>query len=77
MKNSEPTEQSRGQGAVLDVQPEWTYADCTVALSPGDRLLFFTDGVSEAEDEKPEESGHAGIADVAGISSGSAVDLKS
>jgi sigma-B regulation protein RsbU (phosphoserine phosphatase) len=37
------TEQRRGQGGVPGVRPEWTYADSTLALAPGDRPLFFTD----------------------------------
>ena len=42
----------RGQGRVLGGQPGWTYEHFTLALAPGDRLLFFTDGVSEAENNK-------------------------
>jgi Stage II sporulation protein E (SpoIIE) len=35
-------------GGVLAVLPDWTYADTSVALAPGDRLFFSTDGVTEA-----------------------------
>jgi phosphoserine phosphatase RsbU/P len=48
----------RGQGAVLGVIPEWNYADQTVQLAPGDRLLFYTDGVTEAQDATADEFGY-------------------
>ena len=47
----------RGHGAVLGVIPEWNYLDETVRLAAGDRLLLYTDGVTEAEDEAAEEFG--------------------
>lgn len=74
--NNGQTEQLRGQGGVLGVQPEWTYADSTLALAPGDRLLFFTDGVTEAENQKEEEFGYQGIAAAAGTGPSSAAELK-
>jgi sigma-B regulation protein RsbU (phosphoserine phosphatase) len=48
----------RGHGAVLGVIPEWNYIDETVQLSAGDRLFFYTDGVTEAEDEAANEFGN-------------------
>ncbi len=47
------TEQLQGQGGVLGVLPEWTYAD---AFAPGDGLLPFTDGVIEADDRNRKNS---------------------
>ena len=44
-------------GAVLGVFPSWNYQDSTVNLIPGDRLLLFTDGITEAEDAQGEEFG--------------------
>ncbi len=44
-------------GAVLGVFPSWNYQDCSVNLKPGDRLLLFTDGITEAEDAQGEEFG--------------------
>ncbi|MFZ0773556.1 MAG: PP2C family protein-serine/threonine phosphatase [Candidatus Sulfotelmatobacter sp.] len=44
-------------GAVLGVFPSWNYQDSTVNLKSGDRLLLFTDGISEAEDAQGEEFG--------------------
>ncbi len=39
-----------GEGAVLGVLPDWTYKDDHLQLESGDRLVLFTDGVTEAED---------------------------
>jgi phosphoserine phosphatase RsbU/P len=47
----------RGQGAVLGVIPEWNYVNESVQLTPGDRLLFYTDGVTEAQNQAAEEYG--------------------
>ncbi len=77
MMSSGQTEQMRGPGGVLGVQPEWTYADSTLALAPGDRLLFFTDGVTEAENEKETEFGYERITEAAGSDSSSATEIKS
>ena len=44
-------------GAVLGVFPSWNYQDCSVDLKSGDRLLLFTDGITEAEDTQGEEFG--------------------
>ena len=45
-------------GAVLDVFPAWTWVD----LSSGDRLLLFTDGITEAEGSHSEEFGMEKVA---------------
>jgi len=44
-------------GAVLGVFPSWNYQDSSVDLKSGDRLLLFTDGITEAEDAQGEEFG--------------------
>jgi sigma-B regulation protein RsbU (phosphoserine phosphatase) len=44
-------------GAVLGVFPSWNYQDSSVNLKSGDRLLLFTDGITEAEDAQGEEFG--------------------
>ncbi len=44
-------------GAVLGVFPSWNYQDCSVDLKSGDRLLLFTDGITEAEDTQGKEFG--------------------
>ena len=46
-----------GGGAVLGVFPSWSYQDSSVNLKSGDRLLLFTDGITEAEDSQGEEFG--------------------
>ncbi|HZW95717.1 MAG TPA: PP2C family protein-serine/threonine phosphatase [Candidatus Eremiobacteraceae bacterium] len=46
-----------GGGAVLGVFPSWDYQDLSVNLKSGDRLLLFTDGITEAEDAQGEEFG--------------------
>jgi sigma-B regulation protein RsbU (phosphoserine phosphatase) len=49
-------------GAVLGVFPEWKYEDATVELGAGDRLLLFTDGITEATGADGREFEEAGIA---------------
>ncbi len=46
-----------GGGAVLGVFPSGNYQDSSVNLKSGDRLLLFTDGITEAEDAQGEEFG--------------------
>ena len=48
---------NHGDGAVLGVFPSWSYQDSSVNLKSGDRLLLFTDGITEAEDSQGEEFG--------------------
>jgi sigma-B regulation protein RsbU (phosphoserine phosphatase) len=48
-------------GAVLGVFPAWSYEDATVELRSGDRLLLFTDGITEASDADGKEFDEAGI----------------
>ena len=42
-------------GAVLGVFPAWTYEDSVIDLMAGDRLLLFTDGITEASDTNGQE----------------------
>ena len=44
-------------GAVLGVFPKWPYQQAEVSLAPGDRLLLFTDGITEASNARDEEFG--------------------
>ena len=55
------TELLSGDGAVLGVLPDWKYNDFSAQLAPGDRLLLFTDGVTEAANAEFEEFGNARI----------------
>jgi sigma-B regulation protein RsbU (phosphoserine phosphatase) len=49
-------------GAVLGVVPTWRYEDSTLRLTSGDRLLLFTDGITEAEGPQDEEFGMERVA---------------
>ena len=49
-------------GAVLGVFPAWTYQDFCVNLGSGDRLVLFTDGITEAEGPQGEEFGMEKVA---------------
>lgn len=50
-------------GTVLGVFPEATFAGAEVALQRGDRLLLFTDGITEARDGSDDEYGEERLAD--------------
>ena len=49
-------------GAVLGVFPEWAYEDVSIPFEPQDRLLLFTDGITEAEGVDRTEFGEEGVA---------------
>jgi sigma-B regulation protein RsbU (phosphoserine phosphatase) len=49
-------------GAVLGVFPSWKYEDLTIELNAGDRLLLFTDGITEATNAEGQEFEEASIA---------------
>jgi sigma-B regulation protein RsbU (phosphoserine phosphatase) len=49
-------------GAVLGVFPGWSYQDAAIRLDPEDRLLLFTDGITEAEGANAEEFGDENVA---------------
>lgn len=70
------TELLCGQGGVLGVQPEWTYQDFTIGLASGDRLLLYTDGVSEAANHEAEEFGYQRIAAAAASARAPAADCQ-
>ncbi len=46
-----------GSGAVLGFFPDGCHEQTTLDLLPGDRLVMFTDGITEASDAKGEEFG--------------------
>jgi sigma-B regulation protein RsbU (phosphoserine phosphatase) len=48
-------------GTVLGVFPETAYEEDTLALEPGDRLVLYTDGITEARNEAGEEYDDTGI----------------
>jgi phosphoserine phosphatase RsbU/P len=45
-------------GLPLGIQPDVAYETATIALQPGDAVIFFTDGVVEAFNERGEEFGN-------------------
>ena len=57
-------------GAVLGVFPAWKYEDSSVRLDAGDRLLLFTDGITEAGLPAGEEFGEQRL--IASAQAGSA-----
>ncbi len=65
-----------GNGAVLGVFPEWIYQDFSVDLAPGDRLLLFTDGITEAENARLEEFGETRLVEAARSPGESALDIQ-
>jgi phosphoserine phosphatase RsbU/P len=66
-----------GNGAVMGVLPEWKYKDSQVKLESGDRLLLFTDGVTEAEDAEDNEFGEVRVVHTAqSVRSGDADEIQ-
>ena len=51
-------------GVVLGVFPDWSYEQAEVELAPGDRLLLFSDGVSEAENRAGAQFGEERLLDL-------------
>jgi sigma-B regulation protein RsbU (phosphoserine phosphatase) len=49
-------------GAVLGVFPEWAYEDVAIPFESQDRLVLFTDGITEAEGADATEFGEEGVA---------------
>lgn len=76
VKKSGQAEFLRGDGAVLGVLPEWVYKDYTVTLNSGDRLLMYTDGVTEAENQHAEEFGSERVMQAALAVDGSAANTQ-
>ncbi len=60
-------------GAVLGVLPDCKYESATTRLEPGDRILLFTDGITEATNASGEEYGDGRLRQQLAESSGSKV----
>ena len=52
-------------GPVLGVLPDASYEQAQIAIGPGDRLLLFTDGITEARNDADEEFGEERLVDAA------------
>jgi len=59
------SKQLKDNGAVLGVFREWKYEDDTVQLGAGDKLLLFTDGITEAAASDGEEFGEQRLIEAA------------
>jgi hypothetical protein len=57
MSGAQPTARLGATGMALGVMPEASYEGMTLELEPGDRLLMYTDGVTEATNPADEEYG--------------------
>jgi len=78
IRASGASQQLREGGALLGVFPAWEYHNASVHLSPGDRLLLFTDGITEAMKSDGEEFGEERLAQAAkGLAGQSAATVKS
>jgi sigma-B regulation protein RsbU (phosphoserine phosphatase) len=53
-----------GGGTVLGVFEDWVYEEHEITLTPGDRVVLFTDGVTEARNADGEEFGEDRLARV-------------
>jgi phosphoserine phosphatase RsbU/P len=65
IRASGAAERLENGGALLGVFPDWKYEDSSVQLAAGDRLLLFTDGITEAAKPDGEEFGEERLVGVA------------
>ena len=63
LRGEDPSRLEDG-GALLGVFREWKYEERTIGLLRGDRILMFTDGLSEAENMAGEEFGEQRLIDI-------------
>lgn len=64
VRKSGSIEQLASGGALLGVFPDWTYDESVVQLNPGDRIVLFTDGITEAGAPDGEEFGEERLAEL-------------
>lgn len=61
---------------MLGALPEWIYQDHLTKLQSGDKLLLFTDGITEAENAQMEEFGEERLLEAARTRDGSAHEIQ-
>jgi len=61
-------------GVVLGVFPDWSYGEASLDLEPGDRLVLFTDGITEIVNADQEEFGEERLAEL--LSANRALDAE-
>jgi len=64
MRQSGDVERLEPTGLVLGIAPDWAYESRRHALEPGDRLVCFTDGITEANSPAGEEFGERRLLDI-------------
>lgn len=57
MKETGKVHSLASRGFMLGIMPDEVYAEKTITLAPGDRLMFYTDGVTDLRDERGETFG--------------------
>jgi sigma-B regulation protein RsbU (phosphoserine phosphatase) len=77
IRSSGDVEKLGDGGMVLGIFPDNQYEQAEVPLTPGDRLLFYTDGITEARNPEGDEYGEDRLAEAAlAVRSGSAEAIK-
>jgi len=74
LRGDQSIEKLADGGMVLGIFPDTQYEQSEVSLRPGDRLLFYTDGITEARDPEGEEYGEDRLAAAALAANGSSAD---
>ncbi len=64
VRTSGGVETLEGGGMILGILPQASYQESRVRLDPGDVLVLFSDGVTEAADPRGEEFGEGRLADL-------------
>ncbi len=63
-----------GGGPILGILAGQVYAESELSLAPGDSLLLYTDGVTEAYDTARRQFGGARLADILGAANGAGAE---
>jgi sigma-B regulation protein RsbU (phosphoserine phosphatase) len=63
IRQGQSLERLHSTAMVLGIDPNWTFETMTAHIGPGERLLLYTDGISEAFNTREEEYGDPRIAE--------------